>query len=52
MKKLKIKEIKYETIENFLISLKKKFEEKKEKLVKIIKLKKLKQEKRTIKKFV
>ena len=52
MEKLKAGEVEYETIEEFLSNLKKKFGGEKEESVKAAKLRKLEQERRTIEEFV
>ena len=52
MEKLEVEEIEYEIVENFLISLKKKFSVGKEESVKAAELRKLEQGGRIIKEFV
>ena len=52
MEELKIGEIKYETVEEFLISLKKEFRRGKEESVKVMELRKLEQRGKTIEEFV
>ena len=52
MEKLEVEEIEYEIVENFLISLKKKFSVGKEESVKAAELRKLKQGGRIIEEFV
>ena len=52
IEELEAEEIKYETVEDFLISLKKEFGRGEEELVKMVKLRKLEQGERTMKEFV
>ena len=52
MEELETGEIEYETVEEFLTSIKKEFSSREEELVKVVELKKLEQEERTMEEFV
>jgi len=52
MEELEAGEVEYETVEEFLASLKKKFREEEEELVKAVELRKLEQEGRTMEEFI